>query len=612
MAPTPADPERQEDARAAFQRWASLQTGCPRDVGSLVQGVECSDDHVGLLTTDVQGRRVVWKAVPCPRKERVSCPGIGIESVDAWNADAGVLRERSDHVAMCGVCGGEGKVHCGPCGGVGKTICVACGGQRKIYGYAANGARRLLNCSSCRGKGEVDCADCRRGIAVCAVCGGEGRMQRWIEIEWWRRAVANEHPQWIARQFGWDANPTNDVIRCDADVVIDIDKPHRLTAIDVGNVPAPWLEQLAPTLEPGERIVRQRLRIARVPTHTVRYRLGGEEDGVAFTGRRLIAPPANALSAFSRRASSLRSLRRLLLLTFCVSVLLSQVRGAFYWSVPTLLSIAAWGAALAAVYGGAAQWTAARRQTHRWLLATTSCVAVAIALAFAALPRVNHVDRLLAAGKLDAADRELNALGDGADARIWADLRLARIHQATDVVDARNALAQIPRALPQHAIGLAAVDGLILRKTAEDVRQERWSEAAAGLALVSVTARGEPESVATATAVYLTLARRKIASNDWSGAADAIFAARNLGVASADLDVLAEAIRTASVDAAASAKRENDAGRRLRLRLAAEQTLVSWERASGKWGTPLLIALRTSMARDVATLEKAARRRRAS
>jgi hypothetical protein len=55
---------------------------------------------------------------------------------------------------------------------------------------------------------------------------------------------------------------------------------------------------------------------------------------------------------------------------------------------------------------------------------------------------------------------------------------------------------------------------------------------------------------------------------------------------------------------AAEAKREDDTSRRLRLRLTAEETLVSWETATGAWGTPSLIALRTAMARDVAALER--------
>lgn len=36
---------------------------------------------------------------------------------------------------------------------------------------------------------------------------------------------------------------------------------------------------------------------------------------------------------------------------------------------------------------------------------------------------------------------------------------------------------------------------------------------------------------------------------------------------------------------------------------------IAWERASDDWGTPSLIALRTAMVRDVAALERTARRR---
>jgi hypothetical protein len=557
--------ERQADARAAFAQWAELQAGCPRGVESLVEDVERADDHVGLLATEVQGRRVVWKSVPAG-KGRVTFPTVALESVDAWSVDAGELRASSDHIAMCDVCSGAGKSTCSACGGIGTATCDACGGQRKMYGYAVNGSRRLLNCQTCRGKGELDCTHCRRGIATCSTCSGGGRVQRWIELEWWRRSLADARPDSIARQLGWPENPTSDAIARDADLVIDVDRPHRLTSTDLTSGALPWLSQLSPPLQPGERIARQHLRIARIPIHTIRYRLGSNTDRVPFTGHRLLAPPANPLSAFTQRASSLRGLRWLLLLVFLVVVLFSLARGMYYWSVPTLLSLAAAAGALAAIYGGVAEWTGARRATHRWLLACVMFVVVAIACAFAARPRVAEAERLIAARQLDDAERELNALrGDASSA--WADLRLARMRQTNEVPSARALLEQIPAELPQHAAGSSIISKLLVRDAGALLRERRWREAA-----------------------------------------DAIVAARALGVAEVQLAPLAETIRAAGIDAVESATRQRDASRRLVERIEAEGMLVAWERASGNWGTPPLIALRSLMARDVAALEKARRR----
>jgi hypothetical protein len=592
---------------AAFERWASLQRRAPRHVAALVSGIEESSEAIGLLATEIRGRRLVWRSVPAGGRARVTVPAVTIESLDAWSVDQAALRLKSDHIAICPTCGGAKKVDCHECGGAGKTVCTACGGRRKMYGYASNGSYRLLNCAACRGRGDIDCGNCRRGLATCSRCQGEGRVQQWIELETWTRSVSAAHPLTLARQLRWDDDPSEKDVARDAEVTADIARPHRLTSADIGDIPPRWLDVLMTDFQAGERVTRQRFRIARVPTHTVTYRLGGDDDRVAFRGRRLVPPSANTPTALNGRGSRLRSLSWLLIIIGIVAAIVSLGRGAFFWSVLTFLSLAAAAGGLAAIYGAVAEWTAARRWTHRWLVVATAFIAIAVALAAGALPRIDHAEGLIAAEKLDEAASELTALGDAPV--VWADLRLARIRQTKDVNAARNELAMISANLPQHAAAVTAADRLILATANRDVASEQESRAAETLALLSEGARGKPESIATAKSVYLPLATQQIARREWSSAAASVIAARRLGVAAADLNPLITALAAAGAKSAAEADRAMDPKRRLRLRLAAEQILVASETASESSNTRELIVLRTAMARDIAAMEKTARRR---
>ncbi len=607
---TPLSAGENQMAGDAFVHWASLQDGAPRDVRSLLEHVAVTHDYIGLIETDLRGQRVVWKSVPAAGRARITLPPpIVAEEVDAWVADAPSLRKQSDHVALCDPCAGAGKTRCAACDGSGKRTCGACGGERKAYGYTANGAWRLLNCTACRGKGAVDCAECRRGVAVCAICAGEGRVQRWLELEWWRRSIPTVHPQQLASRFGWMENPVNEIIERDAHVIADLERPHVLAASDLGDIPLQWLEVLEPVLMSGERVQRQRLRIARVPTHTVHYRVGAAKDSVAFAGRRLSAPREAAAALFVIRAANLRALLLVLVAIYGVIVLVSLARGPFFWSMATLASLVAFGAALASIYRASADWTASRLETRKWFIAITVTLIVAIAFAFAALPRVGRADGLIAAGKLDDAESELQSLGGSAGRRSWADLRLARIRQATELEAARTALAQIPRELPQYGEATDAIDQLILTKAREAASAQRWTDGSDALRLLSARARGKPESAAVSAAVHIPLARQKLARKHWSEAADSVIAAQSLGVSSSEWQTVTDAIHAAGLSAAASARRERDLRSRFRSELTAEEILVSWERTAEVWGTPPLIALRVAMARDVAAIERSERRR---
>lgn len=596
-------------AEAAFACWAAAQPHAPREVASLFRDVSVSHEPVGLLATEIAGRRVFWRSVPANGKARVTFPTVAIETVDAWTADAIPLRDRSNHIAICDDCGGNRKVTCGRCGGRGSWVCPSCNGARKAYGYASNGSRRLLNCVTCRGKGEVDCDDCRRGVASCAACGGEGRVQRWIELETWQRVVASRHPQALADRFGWDDDPTTDAIARDTDVTFDITRTRALTPTDLGSVPQQWLAALAPPLKPGERVMRQRMRIARLPVYNVAYRLNENDEHVAFTGRQLAPPPQGTPNALSARAEKLRSLRQLMFAIAIAGVLIAFGRGAFYRSVATSISVVGFIALLASLYGAYAESTALRRRTREWLIAAAASFVIIIAFTLFARPRLAHAQELVAAADVDAAEEELNALGDDVPANVWADFRVAQIRATNDVDAARAALAQIPAELPQHAIAAAAVDDVLLRAANQYAKQQLLAKAAESLAMLSGSALRRPATIDAARTIYVPLAQREIRNGAWSDAAASIAAAKRLGVPTTELDDSIAALHRAGSDAARKASRVNDAQKRLTLRLSAEQILSSWEIAAGASGSAELTALRSAMAHDVAAAEKNARRR---
>ncbi|HVE73303.1 MAG TPA: hypothetical protein VNI54_18185 [Thermoanaerobaculia bacterium] len=480
-----------------------------------------TDDYIGLFVTQWQGRRAVWKSVPSSGQVRPQSRSLSMQ-VDAWAIDELEIRRQSDHVAVCSACNGEGKVSCATCGANGKVLCMECNGARKMYGYASNGARRLLNCTRCRGKGEVDCATCRRGIAVCATCNGERRVQRWIEVERWSRADAGAHPAALARHYGLTGLSANRAIEPVGAVIKEIERPHGIEAADAPGVPRQWLEIL-PRPQPGERVVQQKLRVVRIPRLTVSYTLGRARGEVEFSGLNLRPPAPGTSDIFAARRSTLRNLAGLLVLIFITAAIFVVARGPFYWSLPSALALATILITFVCIWFAVANATGARRHVVGWSAGAFAALLLAALFTWIGRPTEEHAAQAIAAGSLDAAAQELAALGAGEDDPIWADLHLARITQTSDLGAIRRELARIPRHLPQHA---AAVRTYLPR------------------------------------------------------------------------------VRDAAVREAERARALTTARERLNARLAAERLWMEWELASGRSGTPELIAVRTEMAHDLTILEK--------
>lgn len=591
-------------ARVAFERWAAAQRGAPRDVSPLFDSVETSDTFVGLLHTQWHGRRVVWKTVPYAGTVRVQAAPVDAARIDPWAVpDEATLRQQSDHVTTCDACGGSGKTSCSSCDGSGKLRCPVCNGQRKMYGYAANGSRRLLNCQNCRGKGDVDCQDCRRGIAVCSLCRGDRRLQRWLELESWTRPATATHPAALARQFGWDGATPAEALAREAVIVTDVARSDALGATVAGTTAAPWLAQLAERPQPGERVTYQRLRIARIPRTTVSYHLGEEHDRVVFAGLRL-QPEAGAVTPFSRRAERFDRLRLLLIAAGVMAALFSFGRGTFYWNLLSVAAVTAFAVALATLYTAIAY--AVRRKP--WLLAAGALAALAIVLTMAGLPRRSHALAEIASGHLDAAERELSALG-GEEADAWAELRLARLAATSDVTEARALFDAIPAQLAQRERAAALLDERLL-KAIEGNGDLFAARSATMLPLLSVPARRSANGARLAEEVYGSLVRSRLKERNWPEAADALLQARAFGLPEASIAPFRDTMHDAAIGATSSARAMRDTRDRLAAELEAERLWMAWENASGVWGTPPLMSLRTSMARDIAVLEARERRKR--
>lgn len=96
-----------EAIRDAFVRWVSGQTTAPRAPASLIEHVELAHDYAGLLDTEVEGRRVVWKWLPAAARTRPTTAAIAQADVDCWTMEPDSLRQRSVHIAVCHGCAGE-------------------------------------------------------------------------------------------------------------------------------------------------------------------------------------------------------------------------------------------------------------------------------------------------------------------------------------------------------------------------------------------------------------------------------------------------------------------------------------------------------------------------
>lgn len=594
----------------AFAAWAEPYDP-PSNAAELIESTVLSEEHVALLQTDWHGRRAVWATVPYAGSARAGVAARDPSNVDAWDEDETALRRTTEHIALCDTCGGKGKTECAECGGSGHDTCRTCNGASKEYGYASNGSRRLLNCPTCRGKGRTDCIACRRGIAPCRICSGEKRLQKWIAIEKSSRTETAEVPPALAAHFGWTGASNMTDLEAEGRVVLSVEKPWRLRQQDLGSLHESWLQQLtARTASPAasERVARQHLRVVSIPRLRVTYRVGSETDVIEAVGMRLRISEASRHGLLPGRASNLRLLRRFLVAAAAIALIVYFSRGVFYWSASSAAAAACFSIMLIALYGFAKDRMTSRRHVPRWFGAMLLFAAATAGLVWNASPRTSRAAQAIRNGSLDAAERELKALGDASTPSLWADLHLARIRATNSYETALAEAAKITAGLSQAAIAHALADQLIVKAATVEMHAGRPATAATILLRASPSLARSPEVIALANEIFPSLAVRSVAKQDWRAAADALRSARqfgvDVGVTQTARDLRAEALRLTTTALATA-----DARKRLDRSIAAERLWVAWEVATGAENTPALLRVRASMARDVTFLESRRRRR---
>ncbi len=605
-------------ARRVFAAWARQLPKAPRDASGTIHALTLRTRLVGRLTTRLEGRRFAWRSRPYDGRDRPTLPP-DVGALDPWNPPPN-LSQVTRHIVDCAACAGRGTVHCPTCGASGRVTCRNCDGVGKYHGTTASGARRLLNCKGCRGKGSVVCtAGCVKGSVDCRACLRCGRLERWLEVEGGARDgdVQVEPDGDATRAFHWgkDGVPaTEEQVARDAKVVCRVRDDRVLTPDDLpAEVPAGWRtanwERIQARIEPGEKVVSQTFELLRIPSIEVEYGLGAERQIVALEGLRMLAPPVTDDRLFAGRASSLRILGVSLGLLPVAMLIVYAARGSYYVT-PLLAGMV--GAMI--LLGGivyATLWHSSlgRRTARKWLATAALPLAAIAGLAIVAEPSLARAKRYVAAGDVQAAARELSALGPRTDpklASLWNDLRLRQVMVEADADRAAAWAGDLAPDTSQFNTGWAHVDELRLNAARAAIAAGDVKGARASLDQVT-----RPAAQAARTTLlddlYIAEWRGCVKEEDWPCAADYLEKADTgrLGDAGATArsETLAalQARTSALVDAAAH---EADLERRVAALAAAERVWSMQMQAERKPAPVALLTLRAEYQHEAANLAK--------
>jgi hypothetical protein len=177
-----------------------------------------------------------------------------------------------------------------------------------------------------------------------------------------------------------------------------------------------------------------------------------------------LAPPLETERLFLSRAIALRRLRWGLAAAPAAVAGVYLLRGAYFASGATAGMVGALILACAGIYGLVWNATLGRRRARGWLPLALAPLIPAAALALVAEPDVDTAAAHIAAGELEAAERELEALGGAGEPELeaaYARLRLERALGESDWRDAASIAAEIPAKSAERQRARAHVSALV-------------------------------------------------------------------------------------------------------------------------------------------------------
>ncbi|NTX37291.1 hypothetical protein HUA74_36440 [Myxococcus sp. CA051A] len=347
-----------------------------------------------------------------------------------------------------------------------------------------------MNCRSCDARGTVSCSGCNSGRVSCSPCLGHGREQRWLEfVESVRFDLLVMTEDETLRGLPW----TTVGMEKDAKLLGEISANGALSQDKVApHLPEDWLQEhwgkTRIALKLQERITSQLFQVFEAPAARVSYSIADAlPTTVQFEGQRMLAPPVSADRQFAARARKVFA-ARLVLLALAVGVpFLYLIRGSYFWN--------GWLVALCVSLGGFAivaehlvrDWTLGRkRKTRRRSIGLAVYALAAGFVAQASEPRLADALRHIWAGRLDAANKELLALGkpeDPALQPIWSELHLAHALRAETVKEVVEDAVLLKSGSPQRA----KVNQRLLELTRRQVLQSlARKEPASALEVLSI------------------------------------------------------------------------------------------------------------------------------
>lgn len=617
-------------ARNVFGAWVARIPSGPKDPSDLVRAVTISTRFIGRLTTELEGRRFVWRAAPRTGRAALGDPPVDPKTLDPWNPPRD-LRRASTYVSSCWTCDGEGKIACVPCGGSGRRTCNSCNGAGQSYGVAANGARRMLNCTECRGRCTVVCHACSRGNVDCPTCHKAKKLECWLEVdESSRQDVQVEPDGAMTKAFAWGQDgvrASHTEIAQDAWIRDGAERARALTLADLPQaVPDDWRQKhwqsIQARIEPGERIRSQTFTLLEVPTTAVDYLVVGEHRRVTFEGLRMLAPPGDIANPFAKRATTLRRLRYVLGALPIASLIIYLARGSYFMTERTGPIVAGLIAAAVVtavcVYGVVWCATLGRRAARRWALVAVAPIVAACVCAVLAEPSISRARASIEAGRLDQARFELDALGSPGDSELsplWADIHLQESLAAASCPAAAERMAKIPAEAPQHSTARAHADALAVAASEASLQAGAFDDARSALACASDELRGGPSAKALRARIEISAASRCASARNWPCVFERTKDASDFG-ASTDADAVrgeaVAAIRVELDEAVAASRSEKRLDQRVRLQAAALDLWGSYLASDNRPEPPAIAKLRATQARDeqaLARQEEVARQR---